>query len=139
MTEWEATRHLGFGSATVLKKLVGGWLQGPGRAAVMRAGEGGCRSRGGRLRLLARARRALRVLLDSPRHPPGRSPPPPRPPPQVLPRLGMKVWPYRKRVTMRGIREQLEVRAPAGVWRGPAAREPALGAPPLLGAWPPLP
>ncbi|PRW20564.1 RWP-RK domain-containing transcription factor isoform A [Chlorella sorokiniana] len=48
MTEWDATRHLGFGSATVLKKL-------------------------------------------------------------VLPRLGMKVWPYRKRATMKGIREGLEV------------------------------
>lgn len=47
MTEWDATRHLGFGSATVLKKL-------------------------------------------------------------VLPRLGMKVWPYRKRATMKGIREGLE-------------------------------
>ena len=29
---------------------------------------------------------------------------------QVLPRLGMKVWPYRKRATMKGIREGLEVR-----------------------------
>lgn len=29
MTEWEATRHLGFGSATVLKKLVGSWVPAP--------------------------------------------------------------------------------------------------------------
>lgn len=35
---------------------------------------------------------------------------------QVLPRLGMKVWPYRKRVTMRGIREQLEVRWRRRLW-----------------------
>ena len=55
MTEWEATRHLGFGSATVLKKLVGG-----------------CKSRGGWLKLLTQARHALRIscgiLLASLRH-----------------------------------------------------------------------
>ncbi len=105
MTEWDATRHLGFGSATVLKKLVrvgrsglvSIWL--PNVQMLSRSGS-----------CIVRARQWFSYqhngpLQATPSHPIAS----PSVTLQVLPRLGMKVWPYRKRATMKGIREGLEV------------------------------
>ena len=114
MTQVDAARHLGFGSSTVLKK-VGNGEEGCGQGGGMRhagrAAGGTCLGVCKRRPPLAR----LHLTCVS-------SPPPPLLPRQVMRRLGIKQWPYRKRTSAKKITCSLEVRG-----GGQAARASTTG------------
>lgn len=94
MTQVDAARHLGFGSSTVLKKVRAGMGRG-------RRWRNQCRLVCGPARPASQQRRAARLT---------RACLPPRARPrQVMRRLGIKQWPYRKRTSAKKITCSLEV------------------------------
>lgn len=95
MTQVDAARHLGFGSSTVLKKVGREALQAkPWLVPVPTA-----------LLDMFSPPRCL-VLIGVPALPPALS--------QVMRRLGIKQWPYRKRTSAKKITHSLEVRLRSG-------------------------